>query len=274
MMMMWFVRRPCLRPLANRQMEEAAVRVGVVGNSHIAARKAAIKSGRTNLSGLEVVFWGLNRGRFSGTILQDGRLVSRFPEITLLISEGAYETFPVSEFDAIIFEGTRLPISNWVSDLAANGGNVNSYSRAFYRSAALDILELCPVFKVARDTALLRGGSGVYLSPAPARAEGRTPTMKSFDPSTYVYLESIAGKLLAESGIQFLPQPSRTLTLSGYTKQKFSDGAVRLVDQEQILGNEELFHMNSHYGAVLWDAFLEKIGAPQEALCDGNADRR
>src|SRR5271165_603283 len=111
------------------------MKLAVIGNSHLAALKFALREGLFTSSSLEVTFWGVP-GKDFRTVTYDGG-VFRSPHLQWAqrISDGRYETLPAHDFDAIAFHGPVLPVWKYLSLLSKMKDDQGGYSQATVRDS-------------------------------------------------------------------------------------------------------------------------------------------
>jgi hypothetical protein len=76
----------------------------------------------------------------------------------------------------------------------------------------------------------------------------------------YRNVEAAFGTMLKEVGIEFIPQPTATLTEAGLTKEKFRVGSTG-VDGAIRRPVDDVAHANGEYGSLILQHALNRMGA-------------
>lgn len=238
-------------------MTGAPVRVCIIGNSHIAALKLAIRHGFFRDDRLDVVFWGVTGttgNGFRSIRYENGRLVTTETAFVRMVSEGKYETINPDDFNALIFHGSTVRYTKLLDSLRRTGGDVRQYSRAFLRDGIAGWLGTSHAATLIHRIRSSYTGR-ILVSPMPLMSEDS----KRFDGRTVeagelTLLNDILSEFYAAGGAEFLPQPNETIVQNKYTSTDFSIGSVPLGGDVRHR-KAEYYHMNARYG----EAVLRKV---------------
>src|ERR1700722_9794672 len=109
------------------------MKIAVIGNSHLAALKLAVKDGLFYAKELEITFWGVAGKGFAETSYECGHFRTPYRNFALKVSDGQHETLPAHAFDAIVFHGLPLNVWLYLSALRKTSDDLRCYSRASLR---------------------------------------------------------------------------------------------------------------------------------------------
>jgi len=248
---MWFCL--CCRILA--ALWRYAVKIAIVGNSHLAALKVAVRKNLFAAEWLDVSFWGIPGPEFRSIIYDNGRLQTPHKAFALKISDGRYESLPVHDFDAIIFHGMVVNPSDYLFSLRKTTDHLLCYSSAFLREGLQACIEQAPAWDLVRS---LRTDYDrrVLMSSMPLMSEdsGQFKGL-SITADELNLLSSHIRAILCDMGVEYVPQPSVTVRDHKYTRGEFCVQSVRLAANLTCEHpDDDYLHMNGLYGArVLHD---------------------
>jgi hypothetical protein len=227
------------------------MKIAIIGNSHLAALKVAVRDGLFRADQLDVTFWGLAGPEFASITYEGGLFQTQYKHFALQVSEGRYDSLPVHEFDAIIFHGTLDP-GLYLDSLRTAADDLRCYSSACLREGLQTYIENDPTWSLVRS---LRTDYDrrVLMSPIPLKSDfsdqfkGRSITADEFN-----ILNSHIGATLCSVGGKYIVQPSATVCDYKYTKREFCVHSVRLLGDLAIKHPEDDYiHMNGQYGACV-----------------------
>jgi hypothetical protein len=227
----------------------------IIGNSHIAALKIALRDGLIKPSDMQIDFWGVRGRRFFDVEFKDGLLTSPGGKRTLVVSLEKYEALNPSLFDALVFHGPPINFPLFLRGLHQHEGDTNSYSAAFLRQGMYSYLERSAPVQLMRQVRTAYAGR-ILASPTPfALEQSQMFDDVSFHRQTRVLIDGILTDYFAQFDVEYLPQPERTITKDKYTCGKFSAETSDVRPRDP--GTTWLFtHMNELYGSeVLRDIF-------------------
>lgn len=239
------------------------MKIAIVGNSHLAALKVAVRDGLFAADQLDVTFWGLAGPEFASITYEGGLLKTPYRHFALKVSDGRYDELPVHEFDAIVFHGTPLDPGLYLDSLRNAARDLRCYSIACLRDGLQTHIESDPTWSIVRS---LRADYDrrVLMSPIPFKAEssaqfeGRTITADELS-----LLNSCIGASLCSVGGEYVAQPSDTISDYSYTKPEFCVHSVRLLGGLSIKHPEDDYiHMNGHYGACVLHGIHTQLSGP------------
>jgi hypothetical protein len=225
---------------------EGAMKVLLVGGSHIAALQNAAKAG-AGLPGVDAVFRALG-GREFYAIDADEKAIRVRPQ-ALLRSDthrpnwGAIdETVSYDTFDhfVVVSSARTLPL---LQTFAMRKGH--RYSTAYFHASVNAFVRADHGLRLATRIAQHSGrGVSMTVSPLPA---------KPFDTPVdwekpWRRMINRLHKVAKKRGVTFVPQPEETLECFAWTKPEYAVGSIRLSGREHPL--EEHVHMNAAFGAI------------------------
>jgi hypothetical protein len=226
------------------------MKICIIGNSHIAALKLAIRRRVYADAENTFTFWGTPGDSFNKIVYADRRFTTPETAMVMEVSDKQYTSLPIDHFDALVFHGNELCPSLIMESLRMFSSDLRNYSFQFL-SEGLDRY-LATFHAINLATMVARDFAGpVIVSPTPLLSE--TPgwlNHRTFDDDEYSYLCSLLTNLLRKRSILFAPQPKRTITQGKYTRAKYERGAVELIDLKNK-GFRDYLHMNASYGKLV-----------------------
>jgi hypothetical protein len=237
------------------------MKICVIGNSHIAALKLALRDGAFASAALDVAFWGLPGRGYSEIRYEDGRLCAADRDAVLTISEGRYQTVDPDEFEALVFHGPPINPSRVLSHLRQGRSDIGGYSGAFLRDglaaffAGSKIGQI--VLKVRND---YRGR--VLVSPmAMISRQSRMFENQGVGAWEVAAINEAFAAGLSGFGLEFVPQPPATVVHNCYTDESYCIGSVRLTGElDQKHPADDYWHMNGLYGGAVLAAIGARLG--------------
>jgi len=232
------------------------MKICIIGNSHIASLKLAIRRRVYADTESTFTFWGTPGDSFNKITYADRCLTT--PEVAMVmeVSDNQYMALPIDDFDALAFHGNELCPSLIMESLRMFSSDLRSYSFQFL-SAGLD-RHLATFHAINLATMVARDFAGpVIVSPTPLISE--TPgwlNHRTFDDDEYSYLCSILTDLLRKRSLLFAPQPKRTISRAKYTRAKYERGAVELLGLKNK-GFRDYLHMNASYGKLVLQEIVD-----------------
>lgn len=226
------------------------MRVCIIGNSHIAALKLALRDGLFCDATLNFTFWGVLGRFFFDVKFENGRLISPDAEFAKRVSGGIYETIDPNEFDALVFHGPPINQTALLKRLRKRSNCLSDYSAALLRCGIESFLDDRPPIKLIKSVRLSYSGR-IIASPQPLLSEesGVFGDCKMSE-AERIALEAAIRDYFAGIGTVYAPQPARTISANQYTAAKYSTGSVSLVgDLDVKHPSDENNHMNGSYGA-------------------------
>src|ERR1700693_624705 len=113
------------------------MKVCVIGNSHMAALKLAIRQGVYVNSENAFTFWGTPGDSFNEITYANREFSTPHTPVVLEVSDSHYVTLPIDDFDALVFHGNQLHPWVIMQSLRMNSSDLRDYSVQFL-SAGLD----------------------------------------------------------------------------------------------------------------------------------------
>jgi len=223
------------------------MKITFIGNSHLAALKRAVRRGLFSQKRLDINFWALPGEKFHSITISAGLLQTPYKSFVLQASDGLYESLPVREFDAIVFHGVVLNVSDFLLSLRKASGHLRCYSKAFLGDGLQSCIERVPSWSLVRSLRAEFGGR-LLMSAIPLTSEdGSKFRGISVTDDEFADLNQHIGAVLGKIGVEYFPQPSDTIRDSKYTKREFC---------------VDYIHMNEQYGSQVLQALDTLLNAP------------
>lgn len=248
-------------------------RICVLGNSHTAALKGGWESGGGR-PGLVPDFFGALSSGMASLAFSDGQLLPQDPEAAAFFRSisGTGKGAIAADYDAFLLCGMGLfpvPVFQNYSRFATPSTR-NSDAPHYVSDACIDdllwdhigrsmMLHCARLVRQVTDAPVFLAWQAFYaetLFDIEWRAAQMTPILENGDqPYVLARMKAVEDRLAAE-GFQILHQPPETLAQGIMTRAEFSRGSV-LFRQEltQQHRANDVFHMNSDYGARCWQAW-------------------
>ena len=241
------------------------MKIAIVGNSHLAALKLAVRDDLFRGKRLDVSFWGLPGPEFRSMTYENGRFQTPHKALALKISDGRYESLPVHDFAAIILHGMVLNPSDYLFSLRKASDDLLCYSTAFLREGLQACIEQAPSWDLVRS---LRTDYDrrVLMSCMPLKSEDSAQFQGlSIMADEWNLLNSHIGAILCDIGVEYVPQPSDTVCDYKYTKREFCVHSVRFAAKLSYEHpDDDYIHMNGQYGARVLRDIDVRLGATTE----------
>lgn len=237
------------------------MKICIIGNSHLAALKLAIRDGLYQNDGLEIVFWGLHANRYGGIKYENGRLIGPDRDIVLLVSDGKYETVAPDDFDALVFHGPAVNYTLLLQSVRRHSADLRSYSVAFLRDGVAEYLDKRLTCELIRQIRLTYKGR-LLVSPLPMISEqSRALNAQGVESAECALLDDILHGYFEQLGAEYIQQPEVTIVHNIYTAKEYCIDSVRLVAELNVKHPEDdCRHMNKLYGREVLRAIAEKLG--------------
>jgi len=231
------------------------MKVCVIGNSHVWALRAAASAdngGLTANGDFDVAFWGAPGPKFHDVRYDGGRLIAPDPKLALHLSGGKHETIAPHEFDALVFHGLALNVTNLLRVLSRQA-DASSYSLAFLRDGIGAQLDKAPSSLLIRQIRPDYRGR-ILVSPPPLISEQSNYFGDhGGKPGERAVIDEVLRDYFERHGAGYVPQPENTVVDGRYTAAAYSDRSVR------PNGAIEYRHMNKLYGAEVLRAIATKL---------------
>ena len=227
------------------------MKICVIGNSHIAALKLAIKERLFQCKNMEVIFWGLPGRAYYRIVYEDGHFTThgggRRGRV-LEISDGRYQDINPNDFDALLFHGSHKA-SDLLFSLRKHAADVREYSQGFLRAGIGAWLE--DNFSVTLASSVEDSFRGkILLSPiAMVSEDSQENSAMEVRREELHFLNDVINDVLAKKKVTYVAQPDETIKENKYTDRRYSINSVRLSRDLDIKHEaDEYFHMNAEYG--------------------------
>jgi hypothetical protein len=247
-------------PAAARQ---GALKVCIVGNSHMAALRLAMMQGLFGDPDMDIVFWGFPKDNFRRIRLRDGKLIAPDAKFALMVSGGRYESIDPREFNVLVFVGGGFNTTatlRWVKERIDAGGIA---SDADLRRRLRSRLAESPAMRLMRSLPRASGRTVVFV-PTPLVSEGSADKPRQdIDPSVLERMNRALADLLGELGVVYLAQPAETIQDNKSTRNEYWEGGIGAIrpDSSEFKGRG-FKHMNPRYGAVILARLRERLLQP------------
>jgi len=229
------------------------MRICIIGPSHLAALREAEKEGLVDTSPHDITYFGHYTRIFSTLSLNGTRL--RMLAARPLADDLKVEA-DIADYDGL-FLCAVIKDASWILKRARlELADLGSFSRRLAARQLRNAIRASENFDViAGIRAAFDGPILISTAPLRARPDVSEPVGREFD-----LFNAAAGEALAELGFTFVPQPSETVSAALATRREYSVGSIKLRGHEQHR-QEDVSHMNSAYGALIYRAALDRLGA-------------
>jgi hypothetical protein len=224
------------------------MKIAIIGNSHIAALKLAVRDGLFRTDELDVTFWGTAGRGFDTISYEDGEFRTPLQDFVLKVSDGRYGSLPSQDFDVIIFHGILVNVGRYLSSLRKTSDDLRCYSRACLREALRMCIEAAPTYPLVRslrtdyDRRVMMSAMPL-MSEVSTEFEGREIRAEEFN-----LLNSCISAALSDIRAEYVAQPLDTVRDYKYTKREF----LKFPHDDQV-------HMNGQYGACVLEEIAAKL---------------
>ena len=169
-----------------------AMRIAIIGNSHIGALHLAIRDGQFKADAAETMLWGVPAHLFNTITYEGGHFRTPYRDFLAKISANRHEALPAHDFDAIVFHGLILNVANYLASLRKTSDDLRCYSSAFLREGLQTCIEEAPTYRLVR---ALRADYDrrVLMSPMPLMSEdsaqfkGQSIRAEEFEPFKFLH---------------------------------------------------------------------------------------
>jgi len=250
---------PLAEPVADVPVAgTAALRVCIIGNSHMGALKLGLEQIAAAYPDIAVTFFGHRADRLRGLVLRDGRLEASNQDLRAAITHtsGGLDHIDPAAYD--IFLVHALDIKGFFPDAA------RPYSRQVLAATLRDIAQY-PNFlvRIVRDLRTLTD-KPVYIGLAPLYAASATAQADESGAARYLDTVALMNEVLF-AGINVIAQsqPAETVLNAAHTSIAYSVGSRRLGvgdNVEQLEHPEtDVAHMNAAFGALWLRDFFARL---------------
>ena len=262
-------------------------RVLVLGNSHIAAVKAAHEAAPGRWPGMD--FLGGQGEALASVTAEAGVLAPRDEAARQnILHLNGRDAFALSDYDAFVVVGCKLGIyralapyrrARFLGLPSVARGKVGDYaarvSRAMFGLAVQEGVAASLGGALAlRILAAVQAGVPVLVAeqPRPSQDCRRAPDrfgellraerLGDGPPLTEMFE---AGLRAALPGITLLPQPRQTWAGALFTRGRYGVGSVRLTPSDRLYlhPEDDFIHANAEYGALVLDQIAAAVQAPR-----------
>jgi hypothetical protein len=248
--------------------------VCAIGNSHTAMFAKAWKSDlEQQLPGVSITFFGANSQKLSHLVYEDGAFTAHEKELAdgFAMTSGGLTRAEIAAYDAFLLIGLGLRIT--VTSLCG------PYGTAQHRQwGPVDTLVSEAVFAAMVEGALKEpqpfwilekirsvGKQPVLLCATPFRSDkeaswsftrkNRRFADDNFRGKVIAQCQEIGSALALRHGGEFVWQDESTISLPGFTKAEYAQGALRLGKAEL----EDGLHMNADFGKIALTRALTRL---------------
>jgi hypothetical protein len=238
------------------------MKVAIIGNSHLAALKLAVRDRLFSDEEFEIVFWGVPGHQFGATSFEGGRFRTPYREFASRVSDGRHESLPADDFDAIIFHGVLIEFGRYLSSIARVSDDLQCFSGASLHEGLQSHIEELPAYQLVRS---LRSeyDRPIVVSPLAMKSED-SGELKNLSVTVQgiQLLNSHIVAILSTVAADYVAQPPHTMRDCKYTKREFCLNSVRLGQDLSIAHPDDDYnHMNSQYGACVLRDIAVKLSA-------------
>lgn len=283
--------------LLPRKPDPRAVRICILGNSHVAALHSAWAQAPGCWGGHALTFVAAPRHLLAHTRLCDGILVPTATATRVALQRLSGVTgVALDQHDAFVIVGASVTMTAAIQGYRdARWPGLPSLAN-FIRQSGQASLTTLPERLISAKAAqaivcaaltdrlglvlarLLRAGTAapIFLVAQPRVSDliltARSPTTRLYrvilrnsdGPAIAALFESAVQAVLAKTGTTFLPQPAQTLSHHILTSQTYMTGATRLGQTAPVQPDSaDITHANALFGAVVLDQIIAAIGQLQ-----------
>lgn len=247
-------------------------KVCLIGNSHVGALVTAWESEANRYPHIKADYYALKSSRLLNVSAGiGGTLVSPQPMYSHTAEEGQgkTDTIDVSAYDAAVLVGCvfgpasvlRVYIDHHYPGLSSRQGE--ELTREQFRQAVRQRIRKTAIQHLQT---LIQKASPMplFVVPVPLPSESGfeavdTPIMQSYraarqngDGEQLMTLYKVVCEELRLEGLRVIQQPDDTMFSPLSTLSSFAENSVRMRRQHKQHDVEDIFHMNSEYGAIMW----------------------
>jgi hypothetical protein len=228
--------------------EADAIKICVIGNSHIGTLRRALVERLFLDRKLDFVFWGFPGSEYGKIRFENGRFTHPDKERALAVSGGRYESIDPRDFDVLLFVGGFIP-GKKIFALKAAGKPVSPIVAKLLRHQ----IAKSPAMKLIRSATQVFSGR-ILLVPRPLQSE----SAREMDGLAHEHDEDInraCAEIFAEQGVTYLPQPAETIKDRQWTKPEY-------------MGPGSSGHANAKYGAIVLTAVRDWLQSRQQTAAE------
>ena len=248
--------------------------VCVIGNSHTAAFAQAWKSHlEPELPGVSLTFFAANLQKLVHLVYEDGAFTTHDKELAegLAMTSGGLTRAEIAAYDAFLLVGLGLRIT--VTSLCGQYGTVQHrawgpvgtlVSNAVFAAMVEGALKEPQPFWIL-EKIRAAGTQPVLLCATPFRSDKEvswsfTRKNRRFADDTFrskviAQCQEIGSALAVRHGAEFVWQDESTISVPGFTKAEYAQGALRLGKARL----EDGLHMNEEFGRVMLMRALTRL---------------
>ncbi|MCA6215761.1 hypothetical protein KGA65_04295 [Ideonella sp. B7] len=231
------------------------MKVGVIGNSHLASLKKGWEALAVANPSVALTFWGAP-GNDLGTLARSGTaLVSPSEQVRrmLAFTSGVGEEIQVPDHDVVLLYGLDLRIPFLPLDL----------SEQVRQQTCVDCLDASLNLRLAREIQGISGRIPIYIAPRPMGAFVAKHKL-STPHESYAEVVRRFQRIAAQVALKFQAQPQETLTYDWFTQEHFARNSVDLAgpdgaDLAKVRHRVDHHHMNGDYGRLWLEGFLPQL---------------
>lgn len=242
------------------------MKIGVIGNSHLAAFKLGWELVKNEHQNFDLTFFGSPTTSMRFLQIQDGALrpTTDLVKANLKWTSGGLDHIP-GDLDGYICVGMGFSFIHLIAlleshrtyqDYDPSDENTHLISDGFLQAAMEGTLQNSISLQLIRQLREL-SAAPIYCSPNPYAAVGILTSSKhgyfgfesTRDRAFRYYKQSLAEMLVPFSAVPF-EQPQETITNDMFTKDEYSKGSVKLkAGMSSMHESDDHFHMNAEFGA-------------------------
>ncbi len=232
------------------------MKIAVVGNSHIAALKQALRMNAELPASLGFTFWGVPGKYFRAIECTSEYLISERVDILREVSDGANDQLFFEAFDVIWLYAGDLDLAELIEAFSDGEQIIGNYSSALIKQGVSAYLEELHIVRLAKQLRHYFDGT-IFLSPKPLPAQGDEAKNRQHG---MTQLEESIADHLSKLNLLFLQQPDITRSGNRFTHLRYTIGSVRLPGDLKLPHNkDDRRHMNSEYGRIMLSEFVCRL---------------
>jgi len=241
-----------------------SIRIGVIGDSHVASLKQGWSLIQPHYPDIELIFFAVPRQGMEGLVVENGRLRGDRPGLvrSLAFTSGTDGDVMPSQYDHIVLVGMGFepPMIEHRHSLAVR--------RELLRELYLESLSHLIVTRLRTIH-----DQPIHIIPVPVSA--LTPESSAQEPPLSLipldWMRCELESLFADLDLRFVLQAETTLGAGAWgTKHDFAVGASRLDNRDIKIGKQfpdfEKRHMNAEFGALMLRRLFERMDLTIAAL--------
>lgn len=241
------------------------MKIAVVGNSHIAALKQALRIRAEPRTSMTFTFWGVPGKYFQAIECTSEYLISERSDIVHEVSDGAYDQLRFKAFEVIWLYAGDLDLAEMMDAFTDSGQIISNYSSALIKCGINAYLEGLRIVQLAKQIRQYFSGA-IFLSPKPLPAQSQDFDDKNWQLDINQFERGIAD-YLNQSNVSLLPQPNKTRSSNRFTQSRFTIGSVRLPgDLKRLHPKDDRAHMNIEYGNIMLAEFISRLTDEQNRV--------